>query len=294
MWQKSFTNLSQNFEKWCRLKEWQQNTYQKDIVQSLEKEIENWLKTLKSWFRKPNYKYFAIIGPVGCGKSALIEACQFSKMELPLVTMHYYELNEKIQQKRENFQVQKNTLYNIDELMLQDSTDIILFYDFLKEVKRQRSYVIVTGNIPIPAYCEQAFNKSQAQELKEFVQKNFIEYVIPAQGTSDYRQTSSYIAKGKNYLHIDCEKELKDSIGPRQIAEFVKKSNGIAILNLKQFNQENDDVAMRFRMLVDFCYFYQKPIYYEQDALDLTALFQFKTGKYERTLSRLKEIGQKL
>lgn len=295
--------LIENFIKYQKINNLIEDKDQLKAIFFLGESFSSWVKEQRKFWWKKNHINFFLVGPVGCGKTSLIKNSGIlNNFGYKTLEKHYYEINWMIQRKNSNI-VQSFLDFNvlfIDEFFLQDDADMINFENFLYLMKDK--FIILTGNKKISDLCNSFLNHSHIESFKSLFYKNFLEHDI--KGSIDYRELSKsnkrkWIYRKQSEVNLDLSKVqteifyeannfLSKDIGPYDIYSLIDKKEGIFLNNLPMFREDNDDLAMRFRMVVDFCYFKEKELHITSSH-NPQDIFQFRLEKYKRTLSRIIE-----
>ena len=169
------------------------NSEQRNALNVINKhllDIYSKINIIKSLFFKPSGIY--IHGPVGVGKSVLVEAISKVLRKKKLSMFYFNDFITSLQQTKSlknkttiTNKIIKDKVLIIDELQINNLADAILIFNFLTECKKKKKFIIFTSNRSPKNLYRSVINRRFVSNLKNYLNSNF--HLIEFKSATDYR-----------------------------------------------------------------------------------------------------------
>lgn len=293
-------------------------------------------KLFSSFWFSPHLQGLYLYGPPGRGKTYLVDTVA-AQSNTPVVRHHFFSLCALLQEGLHLRQEQcfeeffqgdhKKTVYIIDELIIEDITDAMIFSRWLDILTKKRLRLIITSNLSpeslylgglkrdhflktidiIKKYCH-SMKLDQGEDLrsgrKESPQvffpleqkaqalaliKDPFDQKILSLGTSRHLVTYAYNAQS---LAINATNLFSDKAGKFDYRYLTTQFRVCLLCHLELFEWSNATLCKRFIAFIDYAFDHQVKIYFHglKSLEDLKHCLSFYPWP-ERTYSRLMQIS---
>ena len=189
--------LQNSFSEFCKLKKFENNKQQIEIVNLLEKFINSKKKFLSLLFNPTNKLCFYLSGNVGVGKTMLINFV-YSHLEIKKLRLHFNEFminfhdfrhknskNSSISAFVKNLKKRFDLIY-LDEFQVTNIVDAMILGKLFEEIFSANIKIIITTNIKLNDLYKDGLQREQFLPFISIIKKNSLQKELTL--TDDYRQ----------------------------------------------------------------------------------------------------------
>ena len=189
--------LQNSFSEFCKLKKFENNKQQIEIVNLLEKFINSKKKFFSLLFNPTNKLCFYLSGNVGVGKTMLINFV-YSHLEIKKLRLHFNEFminfhdfrhknekNNSISDFVKNLKKKFDLIY-LDEFQVTNIVDAMILGKLFEEIFFENIKIIITTNIKLDDLYKDGLQREQFLPFISTIKKNSIQKELTL--VDDYRQ----------------------------------------------------------------------------------------------------------